>query len=102
MLERARDEIVALRKARHECERQFQQQVAEVGRLLDQLHEARDEIVALRETVERQRLVLSKGHAETRDAALEEAAQFIEEQQRRKRIWLPFGDAIRALKDRPA
>jgi hypothetical protein len=39
---------------------------------------ARDEIVALRDTVERQKLVLSKGHAETRAAALEEAARACE------------------------
>lgn len=35
VLQRARDEIVALRGFRAECERQFQAQVAEVGRLLD-------------------------------------------------------------------
>ena len=35
LLQGARDEIVALRGFRAECERQFQAQVAEVGRLLD-------------------------------------------------------------------
>jgi hypothetical protein len=43
------------------------------------LSRARDEIVALRTTVERQKFVLSKGHAETRAAALEEAARVCEE-----------------------
>lgn len=37
VIRRARDEIVALRSARNECERQFQEQVAEVSRLLCQL-----------------------------------------------------------------
>jgi hypothetical protein len=39
---------------------------------------ARDEIVALRDAVERQKFVLSKGHAEIRAAALEEAARACE------------------------
>lgn len=39
------------------------------------IQRARDEIVALRETIERQKLVLSKGHAQTRDEALDEAVQ---------------------------
>lgn len=41
-VQRLRAEIVALRSARNECERQFQQQVAEVGRLLDQLRALKD------------------------------------------------------------
>lgn len=44
----------------------------------DMLKRGHDEIVALREMVERQRLVLSKGHAEVRSEALEEAARLCE------------------------
>lgn len=43
LLQRARDEILALRGYRAECERQFQAKVAEIGTLLDQVHQARDE-----------------------------------------------------------
>lgn len=42
------------------------------------LKRARDEIVMLQATVERQRLVLSKGHAEVRALALEEAIKAID------------------------
>ena len=44
ILQRARDEIVALRGYREGCERQFQEQVRKVGEL-------QDEIVALREAL---------------------------------------------------
>lgn len=43
MVQRARDEIVALRGYRDECERQFQEQVAATGRLFDRLWLARAE-----------------------------------------------------------
>ena len=43
LAKRARDEIVALRGYRAECERQFQAKVAEIGGLLDRAHQARDE-----------------------------------------------------------
>lgn len=74
----AADEIVALQSARNECERQFQEQVAEVSRLLCQL-----EVV--------------KGIA--RDEALEEAAQMCF---RANPASNPnaMGHAIRALKDK--
>ena len=72
-----------------------------------QLERIRDEIVALRETVERQRLVLSKGHAEVRDEALEEAAHECDEEAKGSGGEVAFRDgcetcaaAIRALKER--
>lgn len=62
---------------------------------------ARDEIVALRETVERQRLVLSKGHAETRAAALEEAARICDLDDCVRIKASALATDIRALKGKP-
>ena len=43
VLQRAIDEIVVLRGYQAECERQFQAKVAEIGILLDRVHQARAE-----------------------------------------------------------
>jgi hypothetical protein len=56
---------------------------------------ARDEIVALRDVVERQRFVLSQGHAEVRAEALEEAAEYVEDAG-----MMLMADRIRAMKDK--
>lgn len=88
--------------------------VPPIQRLAEMVQRARDEIVALRETIERQKLVLSKGHAQTRDDALEEAARLHEniypacEHERQKGdlgagamgAVIAYRDAIRALKER--
>lgn len=79
----------------------------EIRRQAEMVQRARDEIVALRETIERQKLVLSKGHAQTRDDALEEAVQACTDQTSDDPPPGTYNDAcedcaaaIRALKDK--
>lgn len=74
---------------------------------MEVLQHAIDKIVGLQATVERQRLVLSKGHAQTRDEALEEAAHECDEEAKGSGGEVAFRDgcetcaaAIRLLKEK--